>query len=67
LKAVILDIVQAAYRFVEPNIGSDIVALARAMHVGPALTTVVELGAPLLQAAADATLPPVAAAVALAA
>ncbi len=53
LRDVVLDIVQAAYRAVEPSIGSDIMAMASAFHLGPTLTVVAELVVPVIQKAAD--------------
>ena len=53
LGRVVLPVAQAAFLKTEENIGADIVALASAIHAGPALTAVAELAAPVIQKAAD--------------
>ena len=62
LKDVALDVAQAAYRSIEPNIGSDIIALAAAISANPLVTVAAELVAPVAQNAADALVPAAAAA-----
>lgn len=57
LRDTVVDIVQAAYRAIEPSIGADIVALASAFHAGPVLTEVAELAGPLVQQAVDKLAP----------
>jgi len=62
LKAIVLDVVQAAYRAVEPNIGSDIVAVAAAFSANPLVAVGAEVIGSVVQAAADKTVAPAAAA-----
>ena len=53
---VVLDIAQAAYRAIEPNIGSDIVALASALTANPLVSVAAELVSPVVQAKLDAAI-----------
>ena len=57
LRDIVVDVVQAAYRAIEPNIGSLVLGVAAALHAGPSLTTIAEIAAPLLQAEVDKHLP----------
>lgn len=57
LEAAVVDVAAAAYRASEPSFGADILALAAVFHVGPALTSVAELIAPVVQHVADAHMP----------
>lgn len=61
LRDIVVDVVQAAYRAVEPNIGSIVLGVASALHLSGALETVVELAAPAFQAGADKLRPAAAA------
>ncbi len=46
---VALDVAQAAYRAIEPNIGSDTIALASALTANPLVAVAAELVAPAVQ------------------
>ena len=58
LRDIVVDVVQTAYRALEPGFGSDIVAIGAAFHLAPPLEAVVDLGATIVQKAADSTLAP---------
>ena len=58
LGTVLLDVAQAAYRKVEPEIGNGIIALAAALTANPLVTVGVDALAAFVQAKVDAALAP---------